>query len=194
MRYFLESINAETQHFPCGICLLDVTDEHKAIQCDFCNYWNHIECEGIDVLIYENLTKFSDSEIHCCPICKEEMQNNPHNLSVTEINMIENLDLNVLTTPDVHVSLTQSDDQLYHCGVCKRKVGVRNKAVFCDLCQLWNHIKCDGIDDKTYKDLKKSDDDEKYYCKLCKEGIFPFQKLSDDVYFTSIIKNIDRFQ
>ena len=191
MRYFFEPINAETQHFPCGICLLNVTDEHKAIQCDFCNYWNHIECEGIDVLTYENLKTSSDSEIHCCPICKEEMQNNPHNLSGTEINMIENLDLNVLTTPDVHVSLTQSDEQLYHCGVCKRKVGVRNKAVFCDLCQLWNHIKCDGIDDKTYEDLKKSDDDEKYYCKLCKEGIFPFQKLSDDVYFTSIIKNID---
>ena len=39
--------------------------------------------------------------------------------------------------------------------------------------------------------MKHSDEDEKYYCKLCKESLFPFQKLSDDEYFTSIIKNID---
>ena len=73
-----------------------------------------------------------------------------------------------------------------------KKVGVRHKAVFCDYCCQWNHIKCDGIDNKTYNSLKKSDDDdEKYFCKLCKESIFPFQKLSDDEYFTSIIKNIE---
>ena len=45
--------------------------------------------------------KSSDNEIHCCPICNEEMHNNPHNLSDAEIDMIENLNLNVITTPDI---------------------------------------------------------------------------------------------
>ena len=50
-------------------------------------------------------------------------------------------------------------------------------------------IKCDGIDNKTYEALKKSSDS--YYCKLCKEEIFAFQKLSDDQYQASIVKNVD---
>ena len=192
MRYFFEPVEEEIQHYPCGICSLNVTDDHKAIQCDFCNYWSHIECEGIDMLTYENLMKSSESEIHCCPICNEEMLNNPHNLSDIETHMIENLDLNAITTPDASlVNFTQEGNQIYHCGICTKKVGLRNKAVFCDLCEQWNHIKCDGIDDKTYNDLKKSNDNEKYYCKACKESIFPFHNLSDDEYFTSIIKNID---
>ena len=43
----------------------------------------------------------------------------------------------------------------YPCGVCSKFVGKRMKAVQCDLCNYWNHIKCDKIDDKTYNSLKK---------------------------------------
>ena len=52
-------------------------------------------------------------------------------------------------------------------------------------------IKCDGIDNKTYEALKKSSDYESYFCKICKEETSAFQKLSDDEFFTSIVKNID---
>ena len=164
MRYFFEPTNAENIHYPCGICSLNVNNEQKAIQCDFCNYWNHIECEGIDRVTYENLMESSESEIHCCPICNEEMLNNPHNLSEAEINMIENLNLDTITTPDV--LQVQADNQNYHCGICMKKVGVRHKAVLCDLCDQWNLIKCDGIDNQTYNDLKKSDGNESYAMKI----------------------------
>ena len=79
----------------------------------------------------------------------------------------------------------------YPCGICLKTVGKRMKAIQCDLCNYWNHIKCDGIDNKTYEALKKSNDPELYYCKICKEDIFPFQTLSNDQYCTSIVKNIE---
>ena len=88
-------------------------------------------------------------------------------------------------------STVENEDQVYQCGICSKKVGHRHKAVLCDLCDCWNHIKCDEIDNKTYEALKKSNDSEKYYCKLCRQNIFAFQHLSDDGFFTSIIKSIN---
>ena len=185
MRYFFEPIGTETntQQYPCGICSQNVPHKQEAIQCDFCNFWNHIKCENIDIKTYNDLIKSNDSETHCCKVCKAEMNLcSPVNLSDDEILMI---DLNLLKTPEFI-----STAEVFHCGTCKKKVGQRHKAVQCDFCDKWNHIKCDGIDNKTYDALKKSNDNTKYYCKLCKENIFPFQKLADDEFFTSIIKAI----
>ena len=110
----------------------------------------------------------------------------PSNFSDDEIFMIENLNLNLLTTPNQPETPT-----VYHCGICSKKVGVRHKSVQCDLCDKWNHIKCDEIDNKTYEALKKSSELEKYYCKLCKENIFAFKKLTDDEFLISVVKNIN---
>ena len=41
MKYFVEPIS-ENPKYPCGTCKLNVNKTHKAIQCDNCNYWNHI--------------------------------------------------------------------------------------------------------------------------------------------------------
>ena len=172
--------------FPCGICSNNVNNEHKAVQCDFCNYWNHIECEEISDESYQNLSEVNNLDIHCCKICNEEIYNCPQNFD-EETAMIENLNLDILTTPN----LSPDPIIIYNCGSCLKKVGQRHKAVLCDLCEKWNHIKCDGIDNRTYEKLKKSNDSEKYFCKQCKETCFPFQKLSDDEFLTSVIKNID---
>ena len=80
---------------------------------------------------------------------------------------------------------------IYPCGTCNKKVIQRHKAIQCDLCNYWNHIKCDGIDNKFYEILKESDESVQHYCKLCKEEIFAFQTLSDDQYIASIIKGVD---
>ena len=79
----------------------------------------------------------------------------------------------------------------YPCGICTKTVSYRHKAIQCDLCNYWNHIKCDGVENKTYEALKKSDDSEKHFCKICNEDVFAFQKLSDDEFFTSIVRNIE---
>ena len=81
----------------------------------------------------------------------------------------------------------------FPCGICSKNVGQHRKAIKCDLCGYWNHIKCEQIDDKTYDKLKKQDDSTKtnHFCKTCFEDNVPFQKLSDNEFFISIIKNIE---
>ena len=68
----------------------------------------------------------------------------------------------------------------YPCGICSKNVTFRHKAIQCDSCNFWNHIKCDQIDIKTYEELKKSNNTEKYYCKICKIEKIELLKPSDD--------------
>ncbi len=77
----------------------------------------------------------------------------------------------------------------YPCGICSKTVGQRMRAVQCDLCNYWNHIKCDEIDVNTYNLLKKSNESDLYYCKICKEEIFVFQTLNNDEFHASFVKN-----
>ena len=84
---------------------------------------------------------------------------------------------------------------IYPCGCCNKKVNPRNKAMQCDICNYFNHIRCDGISAYDYEKMKKINDtpglELSHICKICKEEIFPFQCLSEDEFLTSIIKNID---
>ena len=70
---------------------------------------------------------------------------------------------------------------------------IKHKAIQCDNCNYWNHIKCDKIDSNLYETLKNSK--EHYICNLCKEEIFPFHKLSNHHFFMTIamgnIKDFD---
>ena len=73
----------------------------------------------------------------------------------------------------------------YPCGVCTRLVKDEHKAVQCDICNFWNHIKCDKVDPGMYQNLIKSD--EPYVCYKCREENVPFQKLSNDQFFTTAL-------
>ena len=81
----------------------------------------------------------------------------------------------------------------FPCGICLKNVGQHRKAIKCDSCGFWNHIKCEKIDDKMYEKLKKQDESlqTKHYCKICMEENLPFQKLSDNEFFISIVKNVE---
>ena len=65
------------------------------------------------------------------------------------------------------------------------------RAIKCDLCNYWNHIKCDGVEPNHYEILKKSDDSVDHYCKLCKEEIFPFQSIQNENYIASVVNGIE---
>ena len=72
----------------------------------------------------------------------------------------------------------------FPCGKCNLIVRKNHKAVQCDLCNYWTHIKCDGLDSHQYDKLKSTPDNESlpYFCKICSESIFPFQRLTDEQY------------
>ena len=37
-----------TDHYPCRLCMLEVEDDDKSIQCDLCDRMIHIKCAGIN--------------------------------------------------------------------------------------------------------------------------------------------------
>ena len=49
---------------PCAICSKKVKSDHKAIQCDMCDQWVHITCNGNSEEEYERL-KIDDNVWHC---------------------------------------------------------------------------------------------------------------------------------
>ena len=42
----------------------------------------------------------------------------------------------------------------YPCSVCGKAVATNHRAISCDECQSWVHIKCGKIDPKTYENMK----------------------------------------
>ena len=41
--------------FPCSICESSVMSNQKAIQCDSCNLWAHIKCDGTSLNDYNDM-------------------------------------------------------------------------------------------------------------------------------------------
>ena len=60
------------------------------------------------------------------------------------------------------------------CGVCSRSVAKTHRAVLCDICDLWQHIKCVNISPSDYEKLSTSD--EPWNCPKCtdKTSVFEF--------------------
>ena len=74
MRYFDDPPQEDQNPFyPCGICSKRVGKRMRAIQCDLCNYWNHINCDGVEYKTYEILKKSKKTDLHYCKICKEDI-------------------------------------------------------------------------------------------------------------------------
>ena len=60
----------------------------------------------------------------------------------------------------------------FPCTICKRTVAKNHKALQCNLCDQWIHIKCNLIDKKTYEKLKH--DTSFWFCINCSDNIFPY--------------------
>ena len=58
------------------------------------------------------------------------------------------------------------------CTFCEKIVKTCDKAICCDLCSKWIHIKCNNLNDLDYEDLKSND--ETWYCKTYIHEILPF--------------------
>ena len=65
----------------------------------------------------------------------------------------------------------------FPCGVCKEAVAKCHRAVQCDLCDCWVHIKCNFIDKKSYIHIIE----ENWFCKNCIQSNFPFISITNEM-------------
>ena len=60
----------------------------------------------------------------------------------------------------------------FPCGVCGKSVNNNQKAIQCDICNFWVHIKCNGLNNDDYVLLQNSPD--KWFCTKCSNNVLPF--------------------
>ena len=77
----------------------------------------------------------------------------------------------------------------FSCKICAKNVQDKDKAVQCDLCELWIHIKCNKLNYLDYRYLQNCD--ESWYCIECCSTIFPFNFLSSNKNFLGCCTNTD---
>ena len=68
----------------------------------------------------------------------------------------------------------------YPCSVCSKSVRKNDRAVFCDVCNFWVHIKCNNITPSEYKNLKWQDNTESFICISSLKENLPFSFISDE--------------
>ena len=77
----------------------------------------------------------------------------------------------------------------FPCKICAKNVQDKDKAVQCDLCELWIHIKCNNLDYLYYRHLQKAD--ESWYCIECCSTIFPFNSLTSNRNYPACCTDTD---
>ena len=77
----------------------------------------------------------------------------------------------------------------FPCRICAKNVHDKDKAVQCDLCEFWIHIKCNNLNNLDYRYLQNCD--ESWYCIECCSSIFPFNSLSSTKNFLTCCNSTD---
>ena len=69
----------------------------------------------------------------------------------------------------------------YPCTVCKFSVRNYHKAILCNICQNWTHLKCTPFTCEEYIALSNTNED--WFCSVCLATLFPFNHFEDDTDF-----------
>ena len=60
------------------------------------------------------------------------------------------------------------------CNICSKNIRGNAKAVCCDVCDNWVHIKCNSISNSKYDELCDEDNNESFFCIKCFNNELPF--------------------
>ena len=74
------------------------------------------------------------------------------------------------------------------CSTCHKNVNNNHNAVWCNLCKLWIHIRCNFLNKNDYAKLKK--DKSPFFCHNCIKDILPFTNITDKELVPLITKGI----
>ena len=77
----------------------------------------------------------------------------------------------------------------FPCKICTKNVQDKDKAVHCNLCELWIHIECNNLNYLDQRYLQNCD--KSWYCKECCSSNFPFNSLSSNKSFLACCTKTD---
>ena len=63
------------------------------------------------------------------------------------------------------------------CGICNKQVRKNHRAIHCDICDKWIHIKCNYLDKLTLE--KVHNESIPWYCLNCNKTFLPFSNITD---------------
>ena len=76
----------------------------------------------------------------------------------------------------------------FPCSVCHKSIGDKENSIFCDLCKLWVHIKCNNLNYVDYQYLSGCSDP--WYCLNCNSEIYALGNLSKQNFKSFIRENL----
>ena len=77
----------------------------------------------------------------------------------------------------------------YPCGIYGKSVNSSHKAILCDICDHWIHIKCNGLSANDYASLQKTS--EVWFCKKCIAENLPFGLTASPLNFNNSLSSVE---
>ena len=81
--------------------------------------------------------------------------------------------------------------QKFSCNICNRNIRENGKAVCCDVCDNWVHIRCNSISPSKYKELCDEDNNEPFFCIKCFNDALPFGQENDTIFKQVVTLGLD---
>jgi exonuclease III len=80
----------------------------------------------------------------------------------------------------------------FPCPVCKKNVNINHRAICCDICNEWVHIKCNRLSEKDYKNLQNdpNKDGTVFHCIKCVSTILPFNSLTNLDFYSIVQRGV----
>ena len=78
----------------------------------------------------------------------------------------------------------------YPCSVCLKCVKTNDRAIYCDICKKWVHIKCNQITPAKYKEMQNETDSDTFICITCIRSELPFGFESNECLKLTIEKGL----
>ena len=82
--------------------------------------------------------------------------------------------------------MDKKDKQKHSCNICTKNIRANAKAVCCDYCDNWVHIKCNSITPIRYAELCEEENNEPFLCLKCFNDEMPFGFESDKIFSQTV--------
>ena len=168
----------------CKYCLKLLPENCNCIFCEICKSWIHIKCLRMSLCRLRELDNSNDP--FYCPKCiAAEL---PFMLLSDRI-----FNISVITSS---IPIVNVRNLSFPCKFCNNSCKRNQNSIFCEVCQLWVHLKCTALSIHQFKDYASNS--LPYFCSSCLSENLPLNALEpidhgelcdDDSYLS--IDNID---